>query len=133
MIEQVAAGIATRLYARAYIIASAADPTSSIVFVNMDACMATQGVTTAVLARLAAKYGSAYTAHNVALSGTHTHSGPGGYHTYVLYQVTSLGFVRESFDALVDGVVEVYLGVFRWWWFCTGTVMQIQWIFVAYW
>ncbi len=109
MVDQVAAGIATRLYARAFIIASAADPSSAIVFVNMDACMATQGVTQAVLTRLAATYGpNTYTAENVALSGTHTHSGPGGYHTYVLYQITSLGFVRESFDALVDGVVEVW-------------------------
>jgi hypothetical protein len=42
----------------------------------------------------------------VALSGIHTHSGPGGYLQYVLYTITSLGFVRESFDTLVDGVVE---------------------------
>ena len=43
----------------------------------------------------------------MALSGIHTHSGPGGYLQYVLYTITSLGFVRESFDTLVDGVVEV--------------------------
>ena len=45
----------------------------------------------------------------MALSGIHTHSGPGGYLQYVLYDITSLGFVRESFDTLVDGVVEVRL------------------------
>ena len=52
-------------------------------------------------------HGGLYSARNVALSGIHTHSGPGGYLQYVLYTITSLGFVRESFDTLVDGVVEV--------------------------
>ena len=57
-----------------------------------------------------ARFGGLYTQRNVALSGIHTHSGPGGYLQYVLYTITSLGFVRESFDTLVDGVVEVRLG-----------------------
>lgn len=57
-----------------------------------------------------AQYGGLYTQRNVALSGIHTHSGPGGYLQYVLYTITSLGFVRESFDTLVDGVVEVRRG-----------------------
>lgn len=107
MIQQVAAGIATRLYARAMVVASPEHPTTRFAFVSLDACMATQGVTRAVLRALAKTHGDLYTEQNVALSGTHTHSGPGGYHQYVLYQVTSLGFVQESFDALVDGIVEV--------------------------
>jgi neutral ceramidase len=52
-------------------------------------------------------YGDLYTENNVAVSGIHTHSGPGGYLQYVLYIITSLGFVRESFDVLVTGIVEV--------------------------
>lgn len=43
----------------------------------------------------------------MAVSGIHTHSGPGGFHEYVLLDVTSLGFVRQSMDALVNGIVEV--------------------------
>ena len=43
----------------------------------------------------------------MAMSGIHTHSGPGGYLQYILYIITSLGFVRESFDVLVGGIVEV--------------------------
>lgn len=50
------------------------------------------------------RYGDLYTARNVAISGTHTHSGPGGYLQYVLYLVTSLGFVRQSFEALAYGI-----------------------------
>jgi neutral ceramidase len=40
----------------------------------------------------------------VAISGIHTHAGPGGYLQYVVYIVTSLGFVRQSFDVIVDGI-----------------------------
>ena len=63
--------------------------------------------------RAQALYGGLYSARNVALSGIHTHSGPGGYLQYVLYTITSLGFVRESFDPLVDGVMEVRARVTR--------------------
>ena len=48
-----------------------------------------------------------YTERNVAISGIHTHSGPGGYLQYVLYDITSLGFVKQSWEAVVSGIVEV--------------------------
>jgi neutral ceramidase len=57
--------------------------------------------------RQQAEFGALYGAQNVAISGIHTHSGPGGYLQYLLYDITSLGFVRESFDALVDGIALV--------------------------
>lgn len=50
------------------------------------------------------RYGEVYTEKNVAISGIHTHAGPGGYLQYVVYIVTSLGFVRQSFDVIVDGI-----------------------------
>ncbi|KAL2898814.1 Neutral ceramidase 1 [Bienertia sinuspersici] len=46
-------------------------------FVNLDACMASQLVTIKVLERLKARYGNLYTENNVAISGIHTHAGPG--------------------------------------------------------
>lgn len=52
------------------------------------------------------RYGDLYTEKNVAISGIHTHSGPGGYLQYIVYIVTSLGFVRQSFDAVVDGIEQ---------------------------
>ena len=48
-------------------------------------------------------FGGLYTDNNVCISGTHTHSGPGGYFQYALYQITSLGHSNETVDALVDG------------------------------
>ena len=55
------------------------------------------------------EFGDMYTERNVAISGIHTHSGPGGYLQYVLYDITSLGFVKQSWEAVVSGIVEVLL------------------------
>lgn len=102
--DQTASGVHFRLRARAFIVA---EPQGNrILFVNLDACMASQIVTIKVLERLKARYGELYTDKNVAISGIHTHAGPGGYLQYVVYIVTSLGFVRQSFDALVDGIEQ---------------------------
>ncbi|XP_022731128.1 neutral ceramidase 1-like [Durio zibethinus] len=100
--EQIASGIHFRLRARSFIVA---EPQGKrVVFVNLDACMASQLVTIKVLERLKTRYGDLYTEQNVAISGIHSHAGPGGYLQYVVYLVTSLGFVRQSFDVLVDGI-----------------------------
>ncbi|KAL8525693.1 hypothetical protein ACS0TY_015071 [Phlomoides rotata] len=105
--DQVASGVHFRLRARAFIVA---EPQGNrVVFVNLDACMASQLVTIKVLERLKARYGDLYTENNVAISGIHTHAGPGGYLQYVVYIVTSLGFVRQSFDALVDGIEQTII------------------------
>ncbi|VFR00393.1 unnamed protein product [Cuscuta campestris] len=102
--DQIASGVHFRLRARTFIVA---EPQGNrIVFVNLDACMASQIVTIKVLERLKVRYGNLYTENNVAISGIHSHSGPGGYLQYVVYIVTSLGFVRQSFDALVDGIEQ---------------------------
>ena len=58
--------------------------------------------------RLNEKYGTLYNAKNVVLSGTHTHSGPAGFLQYLLFTITSLGWVQQSFDALVNGIVVVF-------------------------
>jgi len=42
----------------------------------------------------------------VCISGTHTHSGPAGFFQYLLYDITSLGFINATFDALVNGIVQ---------------------------
>ncbi|GLT37557.1 hypothetical protein SLA2020_118680 [Shorea laevis] len=102
--EQIASGVHFRLRARSFIVA---EPQGNrIVFVNLDACMASQLVTIKLLEKLKARYGDLYTEKNVAISGIHTHAGPGGYLQYVVYIVTSLGFVRQSFDALVHGIEQ---------------------------
>jgi len=43
------------------------------------------------------------------ISGTHTHSSPGGSMLDMLFDLTTFGFVRESFDAIVSGITRVSL------------------------
>lgn len=100
--EQIASGVHFRLQARAFIVAEPGG--NRVAFVNLDACMASQLVTIKVLERLKARYGDLYNEENVAISGTHTHAGPGGYLQYVIYTITSFGFVRQAFDAIIDGI-----------------------------
>lgn len=59
--------------------------------------------------RLQARYGDIYTTDNVVISGTHTHSGPGGFLMHLLYDISILGFVPQTFEALVQGCYLVRL------------------------
>ena len=68
--------------------------------------MGSQLLTIKVLEALAAEYGGLYTRHNVAISGTHTHAGPGGFLQYFAYSMSALGLVRQTFDAMKEGVLE---------------------------
>eukprot|EP00525_Craspedostauros_australis_P010424 CAMPEP_0198134330 /NCGR_PEP_ID=MMETSP1442-20131203/60014_1 /TAXON_ID= /ORGANISM="Craspedostauros australis, Strain CCMP3328" /LENGTH=743 /DNA_ID=CAMNT_0043795473 /DNA_START=72 /DNA_END=2303 /DNA_ORIENTATION=+ len=43
---------------------------------------------------------------NLSISGTHTHSAPGGFLQYVLYQITTAGFSEEAMGAFVEGVAQ---------------------------
>ena len=57
--------------------------------------------------KLREQYGDLYTERNVMISGTHSHSTPGGYHTYWMYAAPSGGFINQTFDIYVNGIVEV--------------------------
>ncbi|KAL5706258.1 ceramidase [Ranunculus cassubicifolius] len=103
--DQVTAGVHFRLRARAFIVAESTNG-PRFAFVNLDAGMASQLVTIKVLERLRSRYGDVYNEENLAISGTHTHAGPAGYLQYVVYSITSLGFVQQSFDAIVDAIEQ---------------------------
>lgn len=102
--SQGTAGIHMRQRARAFIIADQASG-KRVVFVNNDLGMVFQGVQQAVLAQLKAKYGNLYSAENVVLAATHTHGGPGGFSHYALYNFTTWGYNKRTFDAIVSGIV----------------------------
>lgn len=44
------------------------------------------------------------------ISGTHTHSSPGGFMMDMLFDLTCYGFVKETFDAMVKGIAKVKKG-----------------------
>jgi neutral ceramidase len=99
---QTTQGLASRQWARAFVIADGAG--NRVAFVSAEVDFVPQPVTLAVLARLRARFGTAYTDQNLVLTATHTHSGPGGFTEDALYNLTTWGFERQTFDAIVDGI-----------------------------
>jgi neutral ceramidase len=105
-LEQKTEGLQSRLYARTLIV-SDNDSDKRVVILTADIWSCTQAVKMEVVKRLEAIYGNElYTLDNVLLSGTHTHSGPGGYSHYALYNITILGFDEQNFECIVNGMVE---------------------------
>lgn len=106
-LSQVGSGLRQRLYSRAFIIGDVNNPDDRFIYLILD----TQSGDTAVrfgilegLAALGSNY-SVYGQSNVAVTGTHQHSGPGAWFNYLLPQVTSLGFDPQSYQAIVDGAL----------------------------
>ena len=57
------------------------------------------------VAALSSQYPDLYNNDNIALVSTHQHSGVGGYLEDLLPQITSLGYVKQTADAIVAGTV----------------------------
>lgn len=104
MTYQKTKGIYSRLWARAFVIESPCNG-KRVVFVNADLGQLFQGIKQQVIIKLQKKYGKLYTDDNVLLTAIHTHSGPGGYSTYTLYNLSTYGFSRENFNTIIDGIV----------------------------
>jgi neutral ceramidase len=105
--NQVGSGLRQRLYSRAFIVGDVESPEDRFVYLVLD----TQSGDTAVrhgvlegLRKLGPDY-AVYGQSNVALTGTHSHSGPGAWLNYLLPQITSKGFDKQSYQAIVDGAL----------------------------
>ena len=105
--SQVGSGLRQRIYSRAFIIGEVDKPANRFVYLVLD----TQSGDTAIrygiiqgLATLGSEY-SVYGQQNVAVTGTHSHSGPGAWLNYLLPQITSKGFDKQSYQAIVDGAL----------------------------
>ncbi|MGJ8670285.1 MAG: neutral/alkaline non-lysosomal ceramidase N-terminal domain-containing protein [Oceanococcus sp.] len=95
--QQVFSGLHSRVYARAFAMASPCNG-KRIAFVSIDTGLMSASVRQAVLAEIAADEVLAqhYNAHNLMLSVTHTHSDPG----------TGLAGVGNGAAVIVGGIVE---------------------------
>ncbi|KAK4119295.1 Neutral/alkaline nonlysosomal ceramidase [Parathielavia appendiculata] len=105
-LEQVGSGLRQRIYARSFIIGEVST-NNRFVYVVLDTQSGDTAVRNGILEGLAS-LGSGYAMYgraNVAVTGTHSHSGPGGWFNYLLPQLTSLGFDRQGYQAIVDGAV----------------------------
>ncbi|KAK1774462.1 Neutral/alkaline nonlysosomal ceramidase [Copromyces sp. CBS 386.78] len=105
--SQVGSGLRQRLYSRAFIIGETKNPKHRVVYIVLDTLSGDTAVRNGVLDALKAmgdEY-SVYGQSNIALTGTHSHSGPGAWLNYLLPQITTLGFSKQSYQAIVDGAV----------------------------
>jgi len=105
--NQTGTGLRQRLYSRAFIVGDIHVPEQRFVYLVLD----TQSGDTAVrhgiletLEGLGPEY-AMYGQHNIAVTGTHSHSGPGAWLNYLLPQITSKGFDMQSYEAIVTGAV----------------------------
>ncbi|XP_065371278.1 neutral ceramidase [Calliphora vicina] len=107
-IKQVGRGLHLRQFARAFVVED--ENNKRIAFVSVDAGMMGYGVKREVIKRLKARYGDIYSNENVVISGTHTHGAPGGFLMHLLYDISILGFVPQTFEAMANGI---YLSIKR--------------------
>lgn len=105
--EQVGTGVRQRLYSRAFIVGSVEKPEDRFVYLVIDTVSGDTAVRNGVLEGLPGLgdgYG-VYTTRNVALTGTHSHAGPGASWNYLMPQVTTLGFSKQAYQSIVDGTL----------------------------
>ncbi|RDL37943.1 uncharacterized protein BP5553_05376 [Venustampulla echinocandica] len=105
--KQVGSGLRQRLYSRAFIVGDVEHPDDRFVYLVLDTQSGDTAVRYGILEGLAS-LGSAYSVygqHNVAVTGTHSHSGPGAWLNYLLPQITSKGFDKQSYRAIVGGAI----------------------------
>ncbi|KAL3463804.1 Neutral/alkaline nonlysosomal ceramidase [Aspergillus heterothallicus] len=106
-LDQVGTGLRQRIYARAFIVANPNNLEDTWIYIVLDTLTGDTGVRHAVLqglANLGDEY-SRYGDRNLALTGTHSHSGPGAWFNYLLPQIPNKGFDKQSFNAIVNGVL----------------------------
>ncbi|KAK0183423.1 hypothetical protein PV327_001467 [Microctonus hyperodae] len=100
-IDQKGSGLHLRTFARTFIID---DGTERFVFVSVESAMIGHDLRAEVLQRLRKTFGNLYNDQNVMISATHTHSSPGGYNLYMLFDLTTFGYMKQSFNALATGI-----------------------------
>ncbi|KAJ5500413.1 Neutral/alkaline nonlysosomal ceramidase [Penicillium expansum] len=106
-LDQRGTGLKQRLYSRAFIFADPNKPDDTFVYLVLDTLAGDTAVRHGVLEGLTALGGNyaRYGERNVAMTGTHSHSGPGAWMNYLLPQIPALGFNKQSYQAIVDGTV----------------------------
>lgn len=100
-------GLRQRVFSRAFIVADVDNSSDRFAYLVLDMATGDTAVRNGILEGIAAlgdEY-SVYGQSNVAVTGTHSHSGPGAWWNYLLPQITSFGFDKQAYQAAVDGAV----------------------------
>ncbi len=94
------------VYARAFVVEHATS-NSKFVLVNTESAFVTMAIKEAIINILTQKHPQfGYTHANTLLCAQHTHSAPGGYSHYAIYNMSIPGFQPVVFNANVDAIVE---------------------------
>lgn len=106
-LAQKGTGLRQRLYSRAFIIGDVDNPDDRFVYLVLDVQSGDTAMRYGILETLEGmgEDYAVYGQHNVAVTGTHSHAGPGAWFNYLLPQITTFGFDKQSYQAIVDGAV----------------------------
>ena len=99
-------GVETDLFARAVVFR---DTTTGkkVALVNAEICFITIAIRRGVMKKLQRKHEHlGFQEDSVMITAQHTHSAPGGYSHFGLYNMSIPGFVPEVYHKVVDGIVE---------------------------
>ena len=103
--DQKITGVESKIYARAFIIQNSTNRDKSVVIVIADILAGVEAIKSEVIERLRSQFQSLYDENNVLISGTHTHSAPGGFSYSELYEHVIGGFNPHTFECIVSGIV----------------------------
>jgi len=99
-------GVETDLFARAVVIRDTATG-KKVALVNAEICFITIAIRRGVMKKLQRKHEHlGFAEDSVMLTAQHTHSAPGGYSHFGLYNMSIPGFVPEVYQKVVDGIVD---------------------------
>ena len=97
--------IETNLYVRTFVIED--DKGNLVALACAEILSCTISIKTGVIEKLNNEYPELkFNETNVMISGTHTHSAPGGYSHYGIYNISVPGFVPEVYETLVNNITE---------------------------
>ncbi len=109
---QVGDGLHMRLRSRTLVVSNGCGE-EPMAMVIADQALMFHGVKQGVLDRLQKEIPGVFNHKNLIMSVTHTHAGPGGYAHHALYNVTTFGYSRANFDAIVSGTVRSIVKAWR--------------------
>ncbi|KAF3388848.1 Neutral ceramidase [Penicillium rolfsii] len=106
-LNQTGTGLRQRIYARSFVFADPVNTTNSFIYVVLDTQSGDTAIRHGILQGLQSLGGNYrnFGEHNVAVCGTHQHSGPGGWMNYLLPQIATLGFDKQTYTAIVEGAL----------------------------
>ncbi len=112
--DQTTKGIHTRLWSRAFTIGKPGT-SNYLMFVSADIQSITQGVHQGVLGKIAndATLSPYLNKNNVMLTATHTHVGPGGYDHTAMLNMSALGYDKDNYNVIVDGIYQSIVDSFN--------------------